>query len=114
MENIYSEEIQQFISANDLTRQAGLLLFDAEIILQHQGNSKHLFSQVQIINLDNVTALYIYEFFKTEYNTPEMYSTEEFLFTCSEKKLEIRGKAGVADLYISVNPVANQGITSLY
>lgn len=114
MENIYSEEIQQFITANDLTRQAGLLLFDAEITLQQQGSLKKVFSQVQIINLDNITALYIYEFFKTEYHTPEMYSTEEYFFTCSEKKLEIRDKAGQAGLYISVSPVANKRITSLY
>lgn len=113
MKTIYSEEIQQFIAANNLTRQAGILLFDAEITLQHAGSSLAVLSQVQIISLDNVTALYIYEFFKTEYSTPEMYSTDDFIFTCSNKCLEVKEKTSEALLHISIKPVTNSRITSL-
>lgn len=113
MENIYSEEIQQFITANNLTRQAGLLLFDAEIILQQQENCKTVFSPVQVISLDSVTAIYIYEFFKKEYNTAEMFSTEEFVFTCQNKSLEVKEKIVQSGLQISIKPITNPRITSI-
>lgn len=113
MENFYSEEIQQFITANNLTRQAGLILFDAEITLEQSGGSKTVFSPVQIISLDNVTALYIYEFFKTEYDTAEMFSTEEFVFTCCNNSLEVKEKTVQSGLRITVKAVTNPRITSI-
>lgn len=106
MENIYLEEIQRFIASNYLKKQGELLLFDALIRLHSNNVNQTFSSQVHIISMQHATAVYVYEFFKTAYNTPEMYSTEDFSFICNKKLLEIRMANSSPDFLLTIQPIA--------
>lgn len=85
------QSIQDFISAHQLKRVDGNILFDAAINF-YSGDTMHsIDSPVQIIMLPNKIAVYILEFLKETYHLTEMYSTGHYHFKCSNAKaLEIR------------------------
>jgi|GEM_PF-2371895 len=85
------EQLQNFISLNDLNRVDGIIVFDAAVNFYHNNKEGTIQSSVQIIILPNAIAVYIFEFFKEEYKLTEMYSTADYQFTCTPAHvLEIR------------------------
>ncbi len=107
MTNKYEEKIQQFITANQLKKQGELLLFDAVIHLYNDNHQQTFQSQVHIISMHHVTAVYVYELFKNSYHTPEMYSTEEYQFSCNNRELAISKMEADGELLLSIKPAAN-------
>jgi hypothetical protein len=97
------EQLQTFITANNLTRVNGLIIFDAEIIFYKNDEEHKINSSVQLIILPNATAVYILEFFKEEYQQTEMYSTNDYQFNLKPANiLEIKKGNGGSGLLISV------------
>ena len=99
------QSIQQFISANQLKRVEGNILFNAAINFYTGDMLRTINSQVQIIVLPNETAIYILEFLKEEYNITEMYSTGHYYFSCDLKALEIRENNNAGSFIISILPL---------
>lgn len=97
------EQLQTFIETNNLKRVNGLIVFDAEVVFYNNNNEHKINSSVQIIILPNAAAVYIFEFFKEEYQQTEMYSTNDYQFNLSNTNvLEIKKDNGSPRLLISV------------
>jgi hypothetical protein len=97
------EQLQTFITANNLKRVNGLIIFDAEVIFYKNNEERKINSSLQIIILPNASAVYIFEFFKEEHQQTEMYSTADFQFNLSNNNvLEIKKDSKDAGLLISV------------
>ena len=97
------EQLQTFITTNNLKRVNGLIVFDAEVIFYNNNNEHKINSSVQIIILPNAVAVYIFEFFKEEYQQTEMYSTNDYQFNLSNTNvLEIKKDNGSPKLLISL------------
>jgi hypothetical protein len=97
------EQLQTFITTNNLKRVNGLIIFDAEVIFFKNSQRHKINSSIQIIILPNATAVYIFEFFKEEHQQTEMYSTTDFQFNLSNNNvLEIKKDSKDAGLLISV------------
>ena len=97
------EQLQTFIETNNLKRVNGLIVFDAEVVFYNNNNEHKINSSVQIIILPNAVAVYIFEFFKEEYQQTEMYSTNDYRFNLSNTNvLEIKKDSGSPRLLISV------------
>lgn len=97
------EQLQTFITTNNLKRVNGLIVFDAEVIFYNNNKEHKINSSVQIIVLPNATAAYIFEFFKEEYQQTEMYSTNDYQFNLSNTNvLEIKKDNDGSRLLISV------------
>ncbi len=97
------EQLQTFITTNNLNRVNGLIIFDAEVIFFLNNEEHKINSSVQIIVLSNATAIYIFEFFKEEYQLIEMYSTTDYRFNLtSANVLEIKKDYNGSGLLISV------------
>lgn len=105
MEKSFREEILHFVSANNLAKPNGILLFDAVVFYYSNYVAQSINTPVQIVNLPNASAIYIFEFFKDEYQHPEMYSTDEYDFQCNASfELEIRKKISKPGFLISIKP----------
>lgn len=106
MVTLNTQPIQQFISAHQLKRVDGNMLFNAAISFYTGDMLRTINSPVQVIVLPNQTALYILEFLKEEYNITEVYSTAHYYFSCTySKALEIREKNADGSLIISILPL---------
>ena len=99
------QSIEQFISAHQLKRVEGNILFNAAINFYTGDRLCTVNSLVQIIVLPNETAIYILEFLKEKYNITEMYSTGHYYFSCDLKALEIRENNSTGALITSILPL---------
>ncbi len=106
MTKFNTQEIQKFISRNNLNRMKGLIIFDATIVFTKENKSCAIDSQVQVIMLPFVMAIYIYEFFKEGNDQPDMYSTNDFYFNCSDTNtLEISRENMDTPFSLSIIPL---------
>ncbi|WP_462254773.1 hypothetical protein [Ferruginibacter sp.] len=97
------EQLQPFITANNLKRVNGLIIFDAEVIFYKNNEEHKINSSIQIIILPSASAVYIFEFFKEEHQQTEMFSTNDYQFNLTAaNKLEVKKDNAVSGLLISV------------
>lgn len=100
------ETLHEFITAHQLKRIDGNILFDAEVMF-YTGNVLHTInSPVQIIVLPDEIAIYILEFLKEEYNIIEMYSTGHYYFSSPDSSiLQIRENREDKLFAVSILPI---------
>lgn len=98
-----TQELQKFISENNLKREDGIILFNASIDLHAPKRATTFNSEVQVIRLPQEMALYIYEFCDPEKGQNEMYRTGNHQFVrLAQNKLEIRDEKTNTRLIISL------------
>lgn len=103
------QPIRDFIADYGLKRPDGVVCFSAAIMYNDKGILHTITSEVQIISLDTVMAVYILEFFKESYRFQEMYSTVNFSFGYSKgNALEINNSATKNRLHIAIMPIQQQ------
>jgi len=72
----------------------------------NRGSLHTIISEVQIIHVLEIMAVYIFEFFKEDYQCQEMYSTANFTFRYSKgSALEISNTAMRHRLHIAITPM---------
>ncbi len=102
--NSSTSALLDFISDYTLGGE-GLIVFESNITFNKNGTLQKIRSQVQIITLPHEMAVYINEFFKEEYNEPEMYSTTTSVFNYTRGGfLEITGP-GASFQNLVIEPV---------
>lgn len=103
------QPIKDFISDYRLKRPDGVICFSASVLYNDKGFLHNINSEVQIITLETVMAVYIIEFFKDVYLFEEMYCTTNFNFGYSKGgALEISNSAITNRLHIAIMPVQQQ------
>ena len=100
------QPVKDFIADYSLKRPDGVICFPASIMYNDKGVLHAITSEVQIISLDTVIAVYIFEFFNEAYRFQEMYSTVNFSFGYSKgNALEISNSATKNRVHIAIMPV---------
>ncbi len=98
-----TQELQKFISDNNLKRKDGIILFSAIIDLYKPDETSHFTSEIEVLTLPEEMALYILEFFGAEKPEKEMYRTSQQQFVCSDQnQLQILDKESGIRLTISL------------
>ncbi len=106
MTQFSTEALQKFISCNNLNSVKGIILFDANVVFNKDNASHSINSAVQVIKLPHVMAIYIFEFFKEGNDQPDMYSTSDFYFNCSDTNtLEISRENMGNPFFLSIIPL---------
>ena len=104
MNTYRTEQLENFITCHNL-KDGGLIVFKAAVSFFKEGTLKKITSEVQVITLPHELVMYITEFFKEEYQIPEMYSTTEFEFRCTTgNALEIWGGETSTTLLLFIVP----------
>ena len=102
----HTQELQKFISDNNLKREDGIILFSAIIDLYKLDETSRFTSEIEVLTLPEEMALYILEFFGTENPEKEMYRTSRQQFVCSsQQELEILDSKSDTRLIISLKAV---------
>ena len=99
-----TQQLQKFISDNNLKREDGIIVFDAFITLYRKEIPIVLESEVQVITLPAEMVIYLLEFCKPGQTEKEMYRTSQHQFAIlPEQELEITDTESNIRLVISLN-----------
>jgi hypothetical protein len=103
-----TQELQQFITDNNLKREDGIIVFIAAIDLHKSEGATSLCSEIQVITLPEEMALYILEFCEKQNLGKEMYRTRQHQFArLSQHELEILDAESDTRLKISLKVESN-------
>lgn len=101
-----TQELQKFISDNNLKREDGIILFSAIVAVYKPAETSHFNSEIEVLTLPQELALYILDFFGAENPQKEMYRTSQQQFVCSsQQELEILDSESDTRLIISLKAV---------
>lgn len=79
-----------FVNDFQLTKNGGVMAFNAQVRLQVHCSTISLLSEIQILTLPNQMAVYIIEPIHDQFNLPEMFATNDACFSYAKNKhLEI-------------------------
>ena len=79
-----------FINDFQLKKNGGVIAFNAQLRLQVHKSMISLLSEIQILTLPSMMAVYIIEPIHDQFNLPEMYSTNDANFSYTQNQfLEI-------------------------
>lgn len=86
MHTTSTDQLQEFITLNDLKKAGEIILFNALVTRIRNNSLLKAVSEIQIITLPKEIALYILEFVKEDLHEPEMYSTANHDFSFPDSK----------------------------
>ena len=113
MDSNSAQQLEKFISENNLKTQEGIVLFDAVITFYRTSNPLIIFSEVQVITLPKEKVLYVLEFIKDLYYESEIYSTSLYFFNYTGNNILEARDATYKDLLLfTVKPLDKKAIAA--
>ena len=111
MDSNSAQQLEKFISENNLKTQEGIVLFDAVVTFYRTSNPLIIFSEVQVITLPKEKVLYVLEFIKDLYYESEIYSTSLYFFNYTGNNILEARDATYKDLLLfTVKPLDKKAI----